>query len=155
LQVLTNPLLSAQARRDPLQPELCTIPPESRYRGPENQLYRVEIHKGRRIGGTEQPTFKWSRENGSVVFPILRIDGSSVVLGYLGRDTSLGLKEGDWVEILDENYILQNRADPLLRVAKIDRDQLRVTLGGNPSVQDTGDNKVLRRWDHQGNPDFG
>ena len=44
----------------------CITPPESGYRGSANQLYRVEIH----VTPGEPPMYKWSRENGSVVFPI-------------------------------------------------------------------------------------
>ena len=42
----------------------CILPPETGYQRLENQLYRAEIH----IGGPDgTATFKWSRENGSVV----------------------------------------------------------------------------------------
>ena len=43
----------------------CELPPTGGYRGLENQLYRVEIHDPGQPGGTA--TFKWSRENASVV----------------------------------------------------------------------------------------
>ena len=39
-------MLRAQARLDKPVTKLCSIPPSSRYRGAENQLYRVEIHQG-------------------------------------------------------------------------------------------------------------
>jgi Family of unknown function (DUF6519) len=41
---------------------LCSIDPDARYRGPENQLYRIEIQTGSE--GGKVPTFKWSRDNG-------------------------------------------------------------------------------------------
>ena len=47
----------------------CTISPTSNYQGAENQLYRVEIQKGGAI--KDGPSFKWSRENASVVFPVI------------------------------------------------------------------------------------
>jgi hypothetical protein len=40
---------------------LCEIAATAGYRRLENQLYRVEVHEG-----GASPTFKWSRENGSV-----------------------------------------------------------------------------------------
>ena len=43
----------------------CIIPPSNRYRGAENQLYRVEVHRGgpvAKAGTPGGPTFKWSRE---------------------------------------------------------------------------------------------
>ncbi|HEX8919833.1 MAG TPA: DUF6519 domain-containing protein, partial [Pyrinomonadaceae bacterium] len=41
--------------------EACVTPPDSKYRGVENHLYRVEIHRG---GNASEATFKWSRDNG-------------------------------------------------------------------------------------------
>src|SRR6185312_13274849 len=65
--------LRARARLDKPPTELCSIPPESRYRGAENQLYRIQVHKGGSAGDPNGATFKWSRENGSVAFPILSL----------------------------------------------------------------------------------
>ena len=145
--------LRARARLDQPQTELCVIPPASRYRGAENQLYRVEIHRGGEIDASGGPTFKWSRENGSVIFPIDSIGAAAsgetpVLLASSGRDDRLGLKEGDWVEVVDDQYVLQNRSDALLQVTKI--EELTVTLAGLTNVASGGKNKLLRRWDHQG-----
>ncbi len=53
------------ARVDPGQKtdNACVTPPDSKYRGTENQLYRVEIHDG---GTADTAMFKWSRDNGSI-----------------------------------------------------------------------------------------
>ncbi|MEQ8963272.1 MAG: DUF6519 domain-containing protein, partial [Coleofasciculus sp. C2-GNP5-27] len=140
---------SADAKDDP-----CIISPQSSYRGAENQLYRVEIHKSGEAG---KATFKWSRENGSVVFPIRNLAGSIVTLEHLGRDSRFSLHEGDWVEIVDDDYILQNCAEPLLKVEKIDPLQMQVTLSGTSSFgQEQNKHPLLRRWDHwQGNSNQG
>jgi hypothetical protein len=145
----------------------CITQPDSRFRGDENQLYRVEVHTG---GTQETATFKWSRENGSVVFPIASLAGSTVTLGNLGRDTQLSLEPGDWVEIVDDDYIrqvatlqgpgsinpLQGAINPLLQVVTVDRANLLVTLNGAltsapfPSVgQNQSKNPILRRWDQK------
>jgi hypothetical protein len=128
----------------------CITPPESRYRGAENQLYRVEIH---RAGTAEEgATFKWSRENGSVIFPIVTLDDNPVTVETLGRDTRLGLQANDWVEIVDDDYSLQNRAEPLLQVDVIDPDTSVVTLKDMPTStvgQDTSARSFLRRWDQR------
>ena len=42
----------------------CVLPPGAGYRRLENQLYRVEIHQPGELG---KATFKWSRDNGTVV----------------------------------------------------------------------------------------
>ncbi len=60
-------VLRARVQPAAVSTDPCTISPTSLYQGAENQLYRVEIHQGGAIAGG--PTFKWSRENGSVVFP--------------------------------------------------------------------------------------
>ena len=128
----------------------CITSPESRYRGAENQLYRVEIHTGGKAG--DEATFKCSRENGSVAFPIQELEGNTVVLEHLGRDSRFGLAPGDWVEIVDDEYILRGRAEPLLQVDAIDPDTRKVTLKGIPASmvgQALEKHPLLRRWDHK------
>lgn len=148
----------------------CVVSPEARYRGLENELYRVEIHRpgvaaqqkdgsatnviqqgaAGDQGGTSA-TFKWARDNGTAVFPIREQDGNSVILGNLGRNRRLSLEVGDWVEIIDDSHVLQGRADPLLRVMEIDAANMRVMLSGEPSFdvnQDSDEHPLLRRWDH-------
>jgi hypothetical protein len=139
-----------QASTDP-----CTIAPTSGYRGPENQLYRVEINTGS-IGAhgiQTAPSFKWSRENGCVIFPILSGGGTGTVsLENLGRDDRFSLSPGDFVEVQDDDYVLYNRAGILHRVESIDRTAMTVILSGNPDPTVGGDpakHPLLRRWDHK------
>ncbi|MGH6871410.1 MAG: DUF6519 domain-containing protein [Rhizomicrobium sp.] len=151
--------LAARAKPATGSTDPCTIAPDSLYRGPENQLYRIEVHTpSLDAGGKPQtPTFKWSRENGSVVFPIAGGGGTSLVtLESLGRDDRFTLVEGDWVEVVDDDYELQNRAAPLHQVQAIDRVRMTVTLTGQPDSTVGGDpakHPMLRRWDQkQGDP---
>lgn len=160
--------LTAQAKKPSDEDDLCIVSPESRYRGAENQLYRVEIHRSgpAYVSDPDNPddpsnfdvcaTFKWSRENGSVVFPIREINGDTVILEHLGRDDRLGMNEGDWVEVVDDDY---ERADAsnefpvenLLKVEAINRDTMEVTLSDNPQLDwDELKHPLLRRWDHTG-----
>jgi len=132
--------------------EACLVSPESRYRGAENQLYRVEIHNGSGIGN--QATFKWSRENAAVIFPILeRVDTNksvTLVLEHLGHDNRFSLKPGNWVEIIDDDYILQNRAENLLQITAIDHENMSVTINSVPESdvgKFAGKHPYLRRWD--------
>jgi hypothetical protein len=131
------------------------VSPTSRYRGPENQLYRVEIHSGSFDSGGNplKATFKWSRENGAVVFPIVSGGGINVVtLETLGRDDRFGLAEGDWVEVQDDNSVLQNQATSLLQVQSIDRVAMQVFLKGTPDTtvgSDPAKHPLLRRWDQK------
>ena len=167
-----NPgLLAAQAKRpQDFDKDPCHTPPEAKYRGPENQLYRVEIHSGgpawdpkAKVDGNDPAgaTFKWSRENASVALPIRSLKGTTVFLGSLGRDGKLGLEVGDWVEISDDaaaSRIADDRpltkaqwARPLRQIASIDYEGHSVTLSA--AIPDaTGSqaalHPILRRWDH-------
>jgi hypothetical protein len=129
------------------------ISPTSGYRGVENQLYRVEIHQGGAV--TDKPAFKWSRENGSVVFPVTasaRLASTTVTLAHLGRDDRFGLTEGDWVEPRDDNIVLSNTLVSLLQVVSIDRSALQVTLSGalpGSFGSDPRLHPLLCRWDQQ------
>jgi hypothetical protein len=130
--------------------EPCLVRPDARYRGPENQLYRVEIHSGGTAGGGA--TFKWSRENGSVVFPIASLDATWVDLGNLGADDKLDLNPGDWVEVVDSAYAGRGEPAPLLQVEEIDLPGRRVRLSAepDPGVGRLGErHPYLRRWDHR------
>jgi hypothetical protein len=154
--------LRARSLKTAASTDPCTVSPNARYRGPENQLYRVEIHTGSldAAGNAQTPTFKWSRENGSVVFPIARASGAnSFVLETLGRDDRFGLAEGDWVEIQDDDSVLLNRAEKLLQIQSIDRPSLTVRLSAAPG-SNTGrapeKHPLLRRWDQKaGDPSEG
>jgi hypothetical protein len=158
--------LKARALQTSASTDPCIIPPDANYHGEENQ---PTTQTGGRLTkaaagnapasstSTGTPTFKWSRENGSVAFPIVGpvMTGSGVTtltLASLGRDDRFGLHEKDWVEIQDDDYVLLNRAGTLLQVASIDRTALQVTLTGiaDKTVgSDQNKHPLLRRWDHQ------
>jgi hypothetical protein len=127
----------------------CAISPDARYRGTENKLYRVEIH---RDGTAATATFKWSGDNGSVVFPIERIGGKTVTLSHLGRDARLSVRANDWVEIVDDEYVLRNEAYPLLEVDSVDPIEMTVTLKTEPNAA-VGRNRdthpLMRRWEQK------
>ncbi|MEU1598336.1 DUF6519 domain-containing protein [Streptomyces sp. NPDC005708] len=155
----------------------CHLPPDSQFRGPENQLYRIEVHTGgpawpadtahapagHAVGDAlEGATFKWSRENASVVFPIVSLTGAVAKVTTLGRDGKLGLEVGDRVEIVDDtiagrvadDVVLTEppRPAPRLRhVVAIDAVDLLVTLDQQDGDEDCGlgAHPFLRRWDHQ------
>ena len=166
LHPATAGCLKAMARQDAMSTDPCIVSPDARYRRPENQLYRVEIHRAGTAwdetegGKGNAATFKWSRENGSVVLPIIGGGGTTTLtLEHLGRDDRLGLAEGDWVEVQDDDSVLRNRAGKLLRVQAIDRVGMAVTLSGAPDGSvgaDPSKHPLLRRWDHEeGDPDEG
>jgi hypothetical protein len=226
--------LRARARLDKPPVDLCAIPPESRYRGAENQLYRVEIHApgagapSRPIRGvralnvvaedrviakldtvsldhasttnaapapgaaaapapaapapppappatpapvevanpvalkTDIATFVWSRENGSVVLPLLSLADPTAVVSFLGRDRRLGLKPGDLVEVTDDSLADAGLAGPLAEVKTVDPDKMTVTLqfakqGPTRPAYTQSDVDTLHprliRWDKTGDMD--
>ncbi|BAZ37723.1 hypothetical protein NIES4101_36460 [Calothrix sp. NIES-4101] len=151
--------LAAKAKENSEQTEACIIKPDARYRGTENQLYRVEIHAD---STTAEPTFKWSRENGSVIFPIDTDSGFNITdtkivlkLQHWWRDRRFGLAEGDWVEIVDDYVSLRQLARPLWKVGKIEAEDFLVTLIREESsrcvTQTIGEEEypLLRRWEQK------
>jgi hypothetical protein len=143
--------LAAKARepRAEESTDPCIISPEARYRRPENQLYRVEIHTGGTINSTPPPTFKFSRENASIEFPILSIKERAIALEHLGRDSRSGLQAGDWVEVVDEDYTPFGNLQPLLQVESVDPIGMTVTLKTPPRANSSGKRLLLRRWDQR------
>jgi hypothetical protein len=140
--------LKAQAKKNEKPDEPCLISPDSHYRGAENQLYRVEIHQS---GGAKQATFKWSRENGSVIFPIRKIQGNEVLLEHLGKDARFSLKANDWVEFVNDDTALKQEAGELLQVKIVDHETMKVTLSGSSNIDDAAEkHPYLRRWDQNG-----
>jgi hypothetical protein len=152
--------LQARAKQTAVNTNPCIINPNASYTGPENQLYRVEINRAGTAGmvsGTSA-TFKWSRENGSVIYPITSGGATAtVVLETLGRDDRFGLVEGSLVETQDDRSVLLNQQGILLPVQTIDPTTLTVTLNGTPAPVIGSDetlHPLLRRWDQtSGDPD--
>jgi hypothetical protein len=148
-----TPTMAARARRpDDADDDPCPVDPDASYRGPENQLYRVEIHDG---GSGDEATLKWSRENGSVVFGVDAVDETWVDLASLGIDDKLDLTVGDWVEVVDVAYASRLEPLPLRRIEEVDLPARRVRLSEEP---DRGVGRrpdlhpYLRRWDQTGAP---
>jgi hypothetical protein len=156
--------LRAQTGKRAKSIDPCIISPESRYRGAENQLYRVEIHTG---GVAGDATYKWSRDNGSRIFPIHMGSGNNVSLTTMGRDSDYNLNDGNLVEVVDDTYDLRLEQDarPVLKVAHVERVDMQVTLaslngnGALPNlptyVKNDYRNPLLRRWDGYGTVEEG
>ena len=152
LPPVSNALLKARVHPIQGEPNECTVLPEARYRGAENHLYRIEIHLG---GPAGTATFNWSRDNGSVVFPVMQQKGNSVTLQSLGRDEPSSLRVGDVVEIIDDDNELREKPGVMAEVEKVDRCTMTVYLkqldGNNWPDYDENSTKhpLLRRWDQR------
>ena len=122
------------------------------YQGLENQLYRVEIHQD---GDLTSATFKWSRENGSVVTQVTAVGANSPVISVasLGPDANLGFQAGQWVELSDDTYQFgdtPNKWGNLFQIQSVNQATLQVTMTVPVFGLDTTRNARMRRWDQSG-----
>jgi hypothetical protein len=146
-------LLAARSEPQLAPASLCEIAATARYRRLENQFYRVEVHTG---GAT--PTFKWSRENGSVAYAVTSVSvdttlqRTTVRLAARGRDANLDLAVNDRVELIDDEAELVGRAGQMFEYLNDGNDELELVLAGIPAGalgQDPARHPILRRWDHR------
>jgi hypothetical protein len=131
-----------------IQPKTpCIIAPDARYRGAENQLYRVEIHRG---GPAAQATFKWSRDNGSVATRWLRTVGDN----QLQVADASGFGARAWVELSDAARELRGEPGVLVRVARVEDDTLIVEAGSVAAAKtlqpDAKRHSSVRCWNPDG-----
>lgn len=125
----------------------CLIPPTAGYQRLENQLYRVEIHKSGALGAA---TFKWSRDNGSVVTTIEKLNGQEITVSDVGPDNVLGFANGQWVEVIDDRIELLGQPGQLIQIDKVDAATRAITLKSAPAGIDPTKHPKLRRWDSLG-----
>ena len=128
----------------------CILPSLAGYRGLENQLYRIEVHRsGTRDDPNTPATIKWSRDNGSVATPVT-VSGQVLTAEDLGKDSVLGFAEEQWIEIADRRMDLTHQRGHLIQIEAIDRSKREITIKAAtpvPSV-DPGAYVVIRRWDN-------
>jgi hypothetical protein len=143
--------LRAQAQPSALADNPCIIPPGAGFRRIENQLYRVEIHDG-----SERPdgaTFKWSRDNGSIVTRLENITGNNLAVSDPGKDTTLGFTAGQWVELSDEERTLRGAPGVLVKLALVQGNTLTVSAWPDNNaltMANFGMRPTVRRWDSDG-----
>ncbi len=144
--------LNARTQKKGGEEKPCLIPPSAGYQRLENQLYRVEIHQSGPLG---KATFKWSRDNGSVVAAIKAISGTKVTLSDVGPDEILGFASGQWVEIADDatelklNHQPGYQPGPLVRIID-DKEKPVLEVTTMPTWVDPSRHAKSRRWDSPG-----
>jgi hypothetical protein len=147
---LSSATMAAQLDPGKQSTDPCVLSPTAQYRGSENQLYRVEVHQG----GTAGPggaTFKWSRDNGSVVTPWLGWDGKSQIQVASTR----GFSSGCMVELGDDSIDLLPTPGVLVLVTSVTNGVLTIDpttvpssgLNFGPSLS----HPKARRWDQSQN----
>lgn len=159
-----RPKMTAYTEPSEREETPCLVPSQSGYRGIENQLYRVEVHRG---SGQGAPTIKWSRDNAAVTFGVEAFTGTTVRVRDPGRDANFELRPGDLVEVVSAQRQARGEGPgPLARVSRprdqaagttnaqfnrqfeltsVDGDQLDAIREG---FNESGDQVFLRRWDH-------
>jgi hypothetical protein len=154
-------LLAARAQPDPGNNNPCAVPAQAGYRRLENQLYRIEIHTG---GDAKSATFKWSRDNASVIAGWTGQDAANpddLFATTLGKDTELGFSGGQWVELTDDTRELWGIPGTLvqLKAAQVTGQGPTLTIdpataspAGPVSLADFPLNPKIRRWDQAATP---
>ena len=132
----------------------CILPPDAKYRGLENQLYRFEIHHP---GDATRPlTVKWSRNNAFLTTKIESVEGNAIITSNLGKDKLLGFEVGDWIEITDDEKELLGKSGIIARITDI--DDLLLSLDPHSIEEfDPLQNNIsmsarpkIRKWDMKG-----
>jgi hypothetical protein len=129
----------------------CILPPDAKYRGPENQLYRVEIHTGGTVDSVPRATFKWSKDNGCVATRWLATEGNDLVVA-----NARGFEAGIWIELSDDRRDLNNAPGSLAKIAAVEGDRLSIDPASIPAglatvPSDQLLNPKVRRWDQSDN----
>jgi hypothetical protein len=149
-EATSNGTLIARPQTTPTETGPCVIPPTAGYRRLENQLYRVEIHRG---GSRAQARFKWSRDNASVATDVLQINSTtSVRVGNTGRDEVLGFARDQWVEAIDDRMELNEQKGKLVQIDSVNPATGIITFKAAtplPTLDQTRHPK-LRRWEQSG-----
>ncbi len=145
--------LAARAQPSEDSDDPCVIKPGAGYRRLENQLYRVEIHDP---GADGAATFKWSRDNGTIVTRWIAQSGNELEVASIGLDAVLRFSTGDWVELLDDERDLGGLPGTLVKLVKAEGTTLTIdpaTATGTTAIADFGTNLKVRRWDMPDGPE--
>ena len=124
------------------------------FRGPENLLYRIEVHDG---GPAGQATFKWSRQNGSVLLPLSSLTGAVAHVAPIARQAASQWVPGTWLEFSDTFDRMSGRCRAMVQVVSAETVSGRIQLSASPSggvdfKPGEAAGIALRQWDQLSNP---
>jgi hypothetical protein len=123
------------------------------FRGPENLLYRIEVHEGGPVG---QATFKWSRDNGTPLLPLISLDGAVAQVAPIARQAAAQLAPGTWLELSNGADRMLGRSRDMVQVLNADAGFGRIQLSAAPALPGLKPDEMagvaLRRWDQRSNP---
>lgn len=127
--------------------EPCIVAPGAGFRRLQNQHYRVEVHLPGALGTA---TFKWSRDNGSIVTRWESQNVNDLTVSSAGRDKVLNFASGQWVELIDDTRELLGKPGALVQLAKVEGNVLTVnpaTATEPVDITKFPRNPRVRRWD--------
>jgi photosystem II stability/assembly factor-like uncharacterized protein len=130
----------------------CLVPTEGGYQRLENQLYRVEVLEPGTAGAA---MFAWSRDNGTMVSRLVRVDDlgggkSRLTVSDPGRDGVIGFAGATYVELSDERRVLLG--EPVSSVYEVESVvenaiTIRHSPGTAASLGEFVAGALVRRWD--------
>lgn len=148
------PQLRARTGPPPSADNPCLASPDARYRGVENQLYRVEIVSVATDDEEDSVTsFVWSRENGSVAAPWTATVGNRLHVAGV-RDSRRGFAANDWVELTWDALEFAGVAGTRVQLTSVDGGVLTfdpATRSGDVETDPLSlASAKVRRWDQRG-----
>lgn len=142
--------LAARAQPQDSDTNPCVLPTGAGFRRLENQLYRVEVHKGGNLGVA---SFKWSRDNGSLVTAWKDQSGANkerLRVESIGRDNTLRFDTGQWIELTDNAGELKGEPGTLAQIVSVEGLEIIIdpqTATGTILMSDFDNLRKVRRWD--------
>jgi hypothetical protein len=155
---LTQPstgTLAARAKPTPDPGTPCKLAPTAGYMRLDNLLYRVEIH----IANAADPAYKWSHDNGYIAAlwlaaaPGAAANQVDLTVSSLGRDSTVSIDAGHWVELFDDTTELEGLPGTLVQVVKAEGNTVTVDTttvypaGASTALANFPANPRVRRWD--------
>jgi hypothetical protein len=160
--VLTSsPTGKLHARSKPPEPAVnaCSLIESAGYQRLENQLYRVEVHNGGTLA--DGATFKWSRDNGTVVTNVagFNTSESKILIEERSNDKLRDFEIGKWIEVTDKLHEWLGIPGTLVRINDIKENILIYDATKTIGDAITEENfpamfgPKVRRWDSRKDDD--
>ncbi|MEJ2004035.1 MAG: DUF6519 domain-containing protein, partial [Cyclobacteriaceae bacterium] len=136
--------LNARTVESDTSEDPCSLQQSGGYRRLENQLYRIQIHKG---GGLNSATYKWSRDNASIETKVTEIDNLTIHVDNTGKDDVLGFTVGQWVEFVDEKTSLNQTTYELSKISGVNPAKSEIVIESIDPKVSFSEGLKMRRWD--------
>jgi hypothetical protein len=136
----------------------CLTPDPGGYRGVDNRLYRVEVHRGGLVSGG-QVRILWSRDN-ATHRTRFALEAGRLRVDSLGRDDATALDQGQWVELHCEAAWRAGLPGHMVRLGEVNGNEIAIAeirdptdnaalveADGSPRVTALPKGGLLRRWE--------